>query len=106
MFFRQSEPQLQITATAHHGGEHLINGVAVNARSFSDLAAKFAAVTPQEADSAGRRFTAHVGGEDAQQVAVVIRRPLEIIMPPLFLIMLAQGYFNVAQPLNARARFV
>lgn len=61
MFFRQAQPQIKITTTINHGGKHLINGVAVNARAFCDLATEFAAVAPQEADRGGGRWAPGVG---------------------------------------------
>src|SRR5262247_2666520 len=104
MFFRKAEPKIKIAATINHCGEHLINGVAVNARAFRDLAAEIAAVAAQEADRAGRGWAPGVGGKDATKVAVVIGRPLEIVMPPLLFVVLAQGYFDLAQPFDARPR--
>ena len=61
MFLRQAESKIKIAATINHCSEHLIDGVAVNARAFRDLATKFAAVAAQEAARGGRGFMAGVG---------------------------------------------
>jgi hypothetical protein len=61
MFLSKAESKIKIAATINHCGEHLIDGVAVNARAFRDLATKFAAVAAQEAARGGRGFMSGVG---------------------------------------------
>src|SRR5262249_62317868 len=85
MFLRKAESKIKIAATINHCGEHLIDGVAVNARAFRDLATKFAAVATQEAARCGRGFMAGGGGEKKEQGAGRKRgAPGSIKSPRLF----------------------
>src|SRR5262249_61324088 len=87
MFLRQAEPKIKITATINHCSEHLIDGVAVNARAFRDLATKFAAVAAQEAARGGRGVMAGGGGGKMQAKGGGIGGALEKKKaPPLLLV--------------------
>src|SRR5262249_61826845 len=99
MFLRKAESKIKIAATINHCGEHLIDGVAVNARAFRDLATKFAAVATQEAARCGRGFMAGGGGgKGAEGGGVEGGGPGGVMTAPLLLGLAEGGLFVRRSP--------
>src|SRR5262245_28882420 len=69
----------------------------MSAGPFRDFMTEFAAVTPEKTYRASRGLMARLGGEDAQQVTVIIGRGIEGVMLPLPVVVLAQSHLDFGQ---------
>src|SRR5205085_9302464 len=87
VFWRQPDAQLQFPATVGQMYEHLVNSVLVHAGSRSHFVTDFATMTAQKTYGARTSLMTRLGGEDAQQTLVIIRRPLEGIILSLVAVM-------------------